>query len=75
MLAQPPLLRAGLCQTSLFVQDACGGSSILASARLWGVQILHVDGILLQTLGRGCWELGISETGGAEGMVQEKGEI
>ncbi|NWX46679.1 DBF4B protein, partial [Steatornis caripensis] len=29
------------------VQDTCSGSSILANARLWGVQILHVDGILL----------------------------
>ncbi|NXJ71320.1 DBF4B protein, partial [Rostratula benghalensis] len=29
------------------VRETCGGSSILASARLWGVQILHVDGILL----------------------------
>ncbi|NXJ18581.1 DBF4B protein, partial [Dicrurus megarhynchus] len=27
-------------------QDSCSGSSILANARLWGVQILHVDGIL-----------------------------
>ncbi|NWH40890.1 DBF4B protein, partial [Chloropsis hardwickii] len=27
--------------------DTCSGSSILANARLWGVQILHVDGILL----------------------------
>ncbi|NWW14165.1 DBF4B protein, partial [Oreocharis arfaki] len=26
--------------------DSCSGSSILANARLWGVQILHVDGIL-----------------------------
>ncbi|NXV03572.1 DBF4B protein, partial [Cettia cetti] len=26
--------------------DTCSGSSILANARLWGVQILHVDGIL-----------------------------
>ncbi|NXW60307.1 DBF4B protein, partial [Eurystomus gularis] len=29
--------------TSLSVQDTCSGSSILANARLWGVQILHVD--------------------------------
>lgn len=28
------------------MQDTCSGSSILANARLWGVQILHVDGIL-----------------------------
>ncbi|NWZ71587.1 DBF4B protein, partial [Acrocephalus arundinaceus] len=26
--------------------DTCSGSSILTNARLWGVQILHVDGIL-----------------------------
>lgn len=56
-------------------QDAGGGSGILASARLWGVQILHVDRILLRTLGWGCWELGIFETGGAEGMAQDKEEI
>ncbi|NWQ86034.1 DBF4B protein, partial [Burhinus bistriatus] len=30
--------------------DTCSGSSILANARLWGVQILHVDGILLCSL-------------------------
>ncbi|XP_032058452.1 protein DBF4 homolog B [Aythya fuligula] len=35
------------CQTSLFEQDTCSGSSILANARLWGVQILHVDEMLL----------------------------
>ncbi|NXC98429.1 DBF4B protein, partial [Certhia familiaris] len=29
--------------------DTCSGSSILANARLWGVQILHVDGILLSS--------------------------
>ncbi|NXD15646.1 DBF4B protein, partial [Nothocercus nigrocapillus] len=35
----------------------CGGSGILASARLWGVQIVHVDGILL------CyWNLGSAGT-------------
>jgi len=49
VLAQPSL-RAVPCQASLFVQDACSGSSILANARLWGVQILHVDGILLWRL-------------------------
>ncbi|XP_030111894.4 protein DBF4 homolog B isoform X2 [Taeniopygia guttata] len=27
-------------------QDSCSGSSILANARLWGVQILHVDEML-----------------------------
>ncbi|XP_064255793.1 protein DBF4 homolog B isoform X1 [Passer domesticus] len=27
-------------------QDTCSGSSILANARLWGVQILHVDEML-----------------------------
>ncbi|NXN49757.1 DBF4B protein, partial [Rynchops niger] len=31
-----------------------GGSSILANARLWGVQILHVDGILLCRLKLSC---------------------
>lgn len=41
------LLGAVPCQTSLFAQDTCSGSSILANARLWGVQIVHVDGILL----------------------------
>ncbi|NXY38784.1 DBF4B protein, partial [Pomatorhinus ruficollis] len=30
----------------LGLDDTCSGSSILANARLWGVQILHVDGIL-----------------------------
>ncbi|NXT14955.1 DBF4B protein, partial [Prunella fulvescens] len=30
----------------LGLADTCSGSSILANARLWGVQILHVDGIL-----------------------------
>ncbi|NXA43099.1 DBF4B protein, partial [Eudromia elegans] len=42
-----------LSQSLLFVQDTCGGSSILASARLWGVQIVHIDGILLY-----YWHLG-----------------
>ncbi|NWW98661.1 DBF4B protein, partial [Caloenas nicobarica] len=64
--------------SSVWMGDACGGSSILASARLWGVQILHVDGILLRTLGWGCWELGISETAaachlGSEETVPEDG--
>ncbi|NXV52605.1 DBF4B protein, partial [Uria aalge] len=30
--------------------------SILANARLWGVQILHVDGILLCRLKLSCWQ-------------------
>ncbi|XP_071433564.1 protein DBF4 homolog B [Pithys albifrons albifrons] len=30
-------------------QDTCSGSSILANARLWGVQILHVDDMLSYT--------------------------
>ncbi|KAK2516676.1 hypothetical protein Q9966_015044 [Columba livia] len=64
-----------LLQKAMKKQDAGDGSGILASARLWGVQILHVDRILLRTLGWGCWELGIFETGGAEGMAQEKEEI
>ncbi|NXY10603.1 DBF4B protein, partial [Pteruthius melanotis] len=34
--------------------DSCSGSSILANARLWGVQILHVDGILRCGVQRGC---------------------
>ncbi|NXH80180.1 DBF4B protein, partial [Edolisoma coerulescens] len=33
-------------QALLGLGDSCSGSSILANARLWGVQILHVDGIL-----------------------------
>ncbi|XP_027758565.1 uncharacterized protein LOC114067376 [Empidonax traillii] len=32
-----------LLQKAMKRQDACSGSSILANARLWGVQILHVD--------------------------------
>ncbi|NXK71593.1 DBF4B protein, partial [Amazona guildingii] len=36
-----------LLQKAMKNQVSCVGSSILASARLWGVQILHVDGILL----------------------------
>ncbi|XP_065507268.1 protein DBF4 homolog B [Caloenas nicobarica] len=38
-----------LLQKAMKNQDACGGSSILASARLWGVQILHVDEMLSYT--------------------------
>ncbi|XP_050183507.1 protein DBF4 homolog B isoform X2 [Myiozetetes cayanensis] len=32
-----------LLQKAMKKQDTCSGSSILANARLWGVQILHVD--------------------------------
>ncbi|KAM6107898.1 LOW QUALITY PROTEIN: protein DBF4 homolog B [Pterocles gutturalis] len=39
--------RGKVLQKAMKNQDTCGGSSILANARLWGVQILHVDGILL----------------------------
>ncbi|XP_053944654.1 protein DBF4 homolog B isoform X2 [Cuculus canorus] len=35
-----------LLQKAIKNQNACGGSSILANARLWGVQILHVDEML-----------------------------
>ncbi|XP_069733231.1 protein DBF4 homolog B isoform X2 [Phaenicophaeus curvirostris] len=35
-----------LLQKAIKNQNACSGSSILASARLWGVQILHVDEML-----------------------------
>ncbi|NWY36347.1 DBF4B protein, partial [Sylvia atricapilla] len=38
---------SGLGWALLGLGDTCSGSSILANARLWGVQILHVDGILL----------------------------
>ncbi|NXD29695.1 DBF4B protein, partial [Spelaeornis formosus] len=41
--------------------DTCSGSSILANARLWGVQILHVDGILL------C---GVQEAAGNKGFLE-----
>ncbi|NXR26341.1 DBF4B protein, partial [Cinclus mexicanus] len=41
-------------QVSSLGWDTCSGSSILANARLWGVQILHVDGILLCGLQGGC---------------------
>ncbi|NWV23477.1 DBF4B protein, partial [Origma solitaria] len=37
---------SSLGRALLGLGDTCSGSSILASARLWGVQILHVDGIL-----------------------------
>ncbi|NXQ27893.1 DBF4B protein, partial [Alaudala cheleensis] len=37
---------SSLGQALLGLGDTCSGSSILANARLWGVQILHVDGIL-----------------------------
>ncbi|NXI50704.1 DBF4B protein, partial [Chloroceryle aenea] len=45
-------------------------AGILANARLWGVRIVHVDGILLWRLRVRCWELGtvFFETRGAEGM-------
>ncbi|NXF38676.1 DBF4B protein, partial [Nyctibius bracteatus] len=39
-----------LLQKAMKNQVSSAGSSILASARLWGVQILHVDGILLWRL-------------------------
>ncbi|NWX29205.1 DBF4B protein, partial [Notiomystis cincta] len=42
--------------------DTCSGSSILANARLWGVQILHVDGIL---------RCGGSEAAGTEGFWRQ----
>ncbi|XP_032566916.1 protein DBF4 homolog B [Chiroxiphia lanceolata] len=35
-----------LLQKAMKNQDTCSGSSILANARLWGVQILHVDEML-----------------------------
>ncbi|XP_065712316.2 protein DBF4 homolog B isoform X2 [Patagioenas fasciata] len=38
-----------LLQKAMKNQDTGGGSSILASARLWGVQILHVDQMLSYT--------------------------
>nr|XP_021151077.1 protein DBF4 homolog B [Columba livia] len=38
-----------LLQKAMKKQDAGGGSGILASARLWGVQILHVDQMLSYT--------------------------
>ncbi|NWH59730.1 DBF4B protein, partial [Geococcyx californianus] len=49
---QPPdtaLISRGkeLLQKAIKNQVSSVGSSILANARLWGVQILHVDGILL----------------------------
>ncbi|XP_065603771.1 protein DBF4 homolog B [Cyrtonyx montezumae] len=36
-----------LLQKAMKNQDTCSGSSILANARLWGVQIVHVDEMLL----------------------------
>ncbi|KAM9215115.1 protein DBF4 homolog B [Leptosomus discolor] len=36
-----------LLQKAMKNQDTCSGSSILANARLWGVQILHVDDMLV----------------------------
>ncbi|XP_042642972.1 protein DBF4 homolog B isoform X2 [Tyto alba] len=38
-----------LMQKAMKNQDTCSGSSILANARLWGVQILHVDEMLSYT--------------------------
>ncbi|XP_068274981.1 protein DBF4 homolog B [Nyctibius grandis] len=38
-----------LLQKAMKNQDTCSGSSILANARLWGVQILHVDEMLSYT--------------------------
>ncbi|XP_015740967.1 protein DBF4 homolog B isoform X3 [Coturnix japonica] len=35
-----------LLQKAMKNQDTCSGSSILANARLWGVQIVHVDEML-----------------------------
>eukprot|EP00076_Gallus_gallus_P006871 XP_001234426.3 protein DBF4 homolog B isoform X2 [Gallus gallus] len=35
-----------LLQKAVKNQDTCSGSSILANARLWGVQIVHVDEML-----------------------------
>ncbi|XP_068068399.1 protein DBF4 homolog B isoform X1 [Anomalospiza imberbis] len=50
-LQKPPytaLLSRGkeLLHKAMKSQDTCSGSSILANARLWGVQILHVDEML-----------------------------
>ncbi|NWS78830.1 DBF4B protein, partial [Crotophaga sulcirostris] len=45
-----------LLQKAIKNQVSSFGSSILANARLWGVQILHVDGILLSRLEFGWWE-------------------
>ncbi|XP_049656732.1 protein DBF4 homolog B isoform X2 [Accipiter gentilis] len=38
-----------LLQKAMKNQDTCSGSSILANARLWGVQVLHVDEMLSYT--------------------------
>ncbi|NWU92716.1 DBF4B protein, partial [Upupa epops] len=51
-----------LLQKAMKNQDTCSGSSILANARLWGVQILHVDGILCCGLRFSSWKLWGSET-------------
>ncbi|RLV91145.1 hypothetical protein DV515_00014197, partial [Chloebia gouldiae] len=47
-LPSPALLSRGkeLLNKAMKNQDSCSGSSILANARLWGVQILHVDEML-----------------------------
>ncbi|NXL78844.1 DBF4B protein, partial [Leptocoma aspasia] len=45
--------------------DTCSGSSILANARLWGVQILHVDGILHCGEQGGCCLWGCQTLGSA----------
>ncbi|NXX99489.1 DBF4B protein, partial [Centropus bengalensis] len=54
-----------LLQKAIKNQVSCTGSSILANARLWGVQILHVDGILLCGLELGCWGSVIVEAVGS----------
>ncbi|XP_064030640.1 protein DBF4 homolog B isoform X2 [Pogoniulus pusillus] len=38
-----------LLQKAMKKQDTCSGSSILARARLWGVQVVHVDDMLAHT--------------------------
>ncbi|NXR01521.1 DBF4B protein, partial [Sagittarius serpentarius] len=43
-----------LLQKAMKNQVSSIGSSILANARLWGVQVLHVDGILLWRLKCSC---------------------
>ncbi|NXD86794.1 DBF4B protein, partial [Halcyon senegalensis] len=47
-----------LLQKAMKNQVSRDGSSILANARLWGVRIVHVDGILLR---RPSWVLGIRD--------------
>ncbi|NWR81611.1 DBF4B protein, partial [Centropus unirufus] len=54
-----------LLQKAIKNQVSCTGNSILANARLWGVQILHVDGILLCGLELGCWGSVIVEAVGS----------